>query len=107
MLNLFQMNDLQMCGVAASTIILAIADKPVRKKRKWVKAWLQRQQRASHNQIFQELRSEESNDISHYTRMPYEIYFMLLQKISPVITKQDTQLRTSIPAGARFAATLR
>lgn len=77
------------------------------KRSKWTKQWLQRTELGSYNQIFKELSKEEKKDFSNYVRMPLEIFHMLLMKVTPLIKKEDTHLRESIPPGARLEATLR
>lgn len=54
-----------------------------------------------------ELVAEESEEFKKFTRMSNIDFEILLNKISPLITKQDTQLRLAIPARMRLAITLR
>lgn len=50
---------------------------------------------------------EPSGEFQNFTRMSLEDFSYLLNKISPVVSKQDTQLRQAIPARMRLAITLR
>ncbi|CAK1584748.1 unnamed protein product [Parnassius mnemosyne] len=58
------------------------------------------------NQLM-ELVAEPSGEFKKFTRMSLEDFEYLLNKVSPVIMKQDTQLREAIPARVRLAVTLR
>ncbi|CAG4964315.1 unnamed protein product [Parnassius apollo] len=58
------------------------------------------------NQLM-ELVAEPSGEFKKFTRMSLEDFENLLNKVSPVIMKQDTQLRKAIPARMRLAVTLR
>ena len=54
-----------------------------------------------------ELVAESSGEFKKFTRMTTVDFESLLDKISPLISKQDTQLRTAVPARIRLAITLR
>lgn len=54
-----------------------------------------------------ELHSEPSGEFKKFTRMSTADFEYLLQKVSPIITKKDTQFRPAIPAKIRLAVTLR
>ena len=47
------------------------------------------------------------DDFQNYLRMDYDIYNELLELISPLIVKQDTNFRDAITPHERLAATLR
>jgi hypothetical protein len=57
--------------------------------------------------VFVELLYEPSGEFENFTRMSLSDFEYLLTLISPIISKQDTQLRDSIPAKIRLAITLR
>jgi len=57
--------------------------------------------------VFVELLYEPSGEFENFTRMSLSDFEYLLTLISPIISKQDTQLRNSIPAKIRLAITLR
>lgn len=56
---------------------------------------------------FNELLYEPSGEFHNFCRMSYNDFEFLLQKISPLISKQDTDFRDAIPAKFRLAITLR
>lgn len=54
-----------------------------------------------------ELVAEPSGEFDKFTRMSQSDFDNLLDKVLPMIAKEDTQLRPSIPAKIRLAITLR
>ncbi|KAJ8912224.1 hypothetical protein NQ315_009048 [Exocentrus adspersus] len=54
-----------------------------------------------------ELFCEPSGEFKKFTRMSLEDFENLLNKVSPMIAKQDTRLRKAIPPRVRLAITLR
>ncbi|KOB79172.1 Uncharacterized protein OBRU01_00963 [Operophtera brumata] len=54
-----------------------------------------------------ELVGEPSGEFKKFTRMSLLDFEKLLCKVSPLIAKEDTQLRKAIPAKTRLAITLR
>ncbi|KAL4721558.1 hypothetical protein ACJJTC_007791, partial [Scirpophaga incertulas] len=59
------------------------------------------------NQLTELLQEPESKEFQNFVRMSDSNFEYLLQNISPVISKQDTDFRESIPAKIRLAVTLR
>ncbi|KAF0713787.1 protein ANTAGONIST OF LIKE HETEROCHROMATIN PROTEIN 1-like [Aphis craccivora] len=53
------------------------------------------------------LNNEPSGKFENFCRMSASDFEYILNKIGPVITKLDTNLRKAIPAQERFAITLR
>ena len=91
-----------------SVVILCCCKKKLSKKKIWCKKWLERRRgKGSYVQIFNELLFESESDFRNYTRMPTSAFYSLLEKIEPIICKEDTQFRETISAGARLEATLR
>lgn len=58
-------------------------------------------------QTFYDLLYEPSAEFDNFCCMTYTDFEMLLSKISPLITKQDTSFRKAIPAKYRLAIALR
>ena len=92
----------------ALVLACAIKKKKRRKNREvWTKQWLfGRQTVGSYQQIFQELSRENTVDFHNYIRLPVNVFHSLLNKIKPLIEREDTTMRQSISAGARLEATL-
>ena len=75
-----------------------------RKKRLWIKDWLRRRSiRGSYSHIFRELNDK---DFCNYLRMPPRIFHFILEKIKPIISRQNTHFRECVPAGSRLEASL-
>lgn len=97
-------------SLALCSIIIAMCVKKKRnkvQKNKWCKDWLiKRKKLGSHVTILRELQAGNRNDFINYMRMDPYTFHRLLVKVKPVISKQDTNMRASIPAEARLEATL-
>lgn len=97
--------------VAAAVIVLDECGVFVKKKRKnrelWAKSWLLNRKRFSHMNLLDFIRSDRPEDYQNYLRMTHENYDVLLQKVKPFITKQDTTMRNAITPEERLTATLR
>ena len=89
-----------------ATALLLIKNK---KKEVWVKDWLQtREDKGSFANICKELTmSKDEKDFRLYVRMPVPQFYKLLDKISPLIAKEDTRFRQAISVGSKLEATLR
>lgn len=89
-------------------IVLACAIKKKKNnKRIWARQWLLRRQTlGSYQQIFRELATEDDGAFRNYMRLPVTVFHTLLEKIRPLIERQDTKMRQSVSAGARLEATL-
>ena len=76
------------------------------KQSKWVNGQLSQQENKDcYGGLFLELYSE-SEIFKQYLRIPQSTFQLLLERVRPIIEKQDTHLRAAIPAGARLEATL-
>jgi hypothetical protein len=67
---------------------------------------LRRKQRIAYNTLLKELHSEDPNEFQNYFRMDKTTFKMLLEKVRPLIERQDTQLREAVSAAERLAVTL-
>lgn len=88
---------------AAVCISLKRQKKP---KRKWMKGWLKQRNTFTHTNLLSEL-SLEPTDWRNFLRMDEQTYFKLLGLVTPIIKKQDTNMRQAITAHERLCATLR
>lgn len=97
---------------SAAVLILAILRKKMKgknkKKRKWVREWIQRRDTNDITKtLIEELRTEDAKGFKEFTRMSYEEYKCLLEKVRPIISKQDTNMRKAISTETRLLITLR
>ena len=76
-------------------------------RRSATRSWLlRRKQRIAYNTLLKELHSEDPNEFQNYFRMDKTTFKMLLEKVRPLIERQDTQLREAVSAAERLAVTL-
>ena len=97
-------------ALAAIALCAAVKKKKnsSKKREKWSKQWLkERPNLGSYNQLLPELQAEDPRDVQNYIRMPIDVFHLILNKITPIISKCDTVMRDSISPGARLEATLR
>ncbi|XP_055534604.1 putative nuclease HARBI1 [Wyeomyia smithii] len=74
----------------------------------WVRDWVKRRQdRGFYNQLLRELEDEVPLLYQNFLRMNIDDFHTLLELVSPLIKKQDSNMREVILAGERLALTLR
>ncbi|XP_052124334.1 uncharacterized protein LOC113216352 [Frankliniella occidentalis] len=74
----------------------------------WMHHWVaRRRDKGFHHNLFRELMLEDPNRFRRCLRMNVDIFEELLEKVSPLITKQNTCMRESIPPAERLSVTLR
>ena len=71
-----------------------------------MKPWLLKKQEFSHVHLIRELQ-DIPEDWKNYLRMNKENYLALLERITPLIKKQNNVMRLAITPHERLAATLR
>ena len=71
-----------------------------------MKPWLLKKQELSHVNLIRELQ-DIPEDWKNYLRMDKENYLDLLERITPLIKKQDNVMHSAITPHERLAATLR
>ena len=88
---------------------------PIRRRRRpytrsvWVRDWLQEDRRRGLGHYYKLLDMEAEDDrlFRNYTRIQPQFFMEVLEAIEPVITKQDTNMRSAIEPGLKLAVTLR
>ncbi|XP_045489739.1 uncharacterized protein LOC123690374 [Pieris rapae] len=71
-----------------------------------MKDWLKQRNTFTHTNLLSEL-SLEPTDWRNFLRMDEQTYFKLLGLVTPIIKKNDTNMRQAITAHERLCATLR
>ena len=70
----------------------------------WTQPWIGNRLRfGAYHALLSELRSDDVSGYKRFLRMDPVSFDVLLQKVRPMITKQNTKLRLSIPAEERLA----
>ena len=74
----------------------------------WVRQWiLRRPEHGLYEKLMVELRNEDPRAFQHFMRMPPAMFDELVQRLTPRLTKQDTNYRASLEPGLKVAITLR
>lgn len=82
--------------------------KQKRKKRRWwVRKWILERNSAAHNLVDMELRYKYSEDFKNLLRMSEGQFDYLLERVSPLISKSDTNMRQAVNAKTKLLVTLR
>ncbi|XP_061717043.1 uncharacterized protein LOC133524899 [Cydia pomonella] len=84
-----------------------VIKKKWRRRRWWILAIHRKRTKVSMENQFAELCAEPSGEFSNFVRMSCSDFEYLLQKITPMVIKQDTYWRDAIPVKVRLAVTLR
>ena len=78
-----------------------------RRQRRWVRPWIRRrQQHGAHHALMVELTTEDPGGFRNFLRMDKIDFEELLEKVTPVIQRQDTWMREAISASERLSITL-
>lgn len=93
----------------AAAVLICLGQKKKNKRKCWEREWIaKRKQNAGlYRELLQELAKEDAAAYINFLRMSFSNFEALLEMVAPIIAKQDTHLRKSIPAGERLAVTLR
>eukprot|EP00745_Piridium_sociabile_P015087 TRINITY_DN22260_c0_g2_i4.p1 TRINITY_DN22260_c0_g2~~TRINITY_DN22260_c0_g2_i4.p1 ORF type:complete len:460 (-),score=109.82 TRINITY_DN22260_c0_g2_i4:119-1498(-) len=82
-----------------------------RRRSVWVRNWLteERRREFGHFSTLLDLTMEDLDErmFRNYTRMSPEVFMEVLDRIRPVISKNDTNMRSAIEPGLKLAVTLR
>ena len=98
--------------VSLCIIIIASAVQRIqrrkRPRKKWVRAWIQRRwKHGAHHALMQELSAEDPEGFRNFQRMDTNDFQELLRKVTPLIQRQDTNMREAISPSERLSITLR
>lgn len=96
---------LKICGELSE--ILAEEMNKTKKKRCWVRKWLRRRETyGASSTLLRELAAEDAPEYRNWLRMSKEHFEILLAGIAHKITKNDTVMRSAIPARIKLEITL-
>ena len=80
-----------------------------RPRRCWVRTWLDRPRRSNYGHFYclmPELKREDPASYNHFLRVSPEMFHELVQRLTPRITKKDTNWRKAIEPALKVAITL-
>jgi hypothetical protein len=105
-------DEKEVMEIAATLLVVKKSLEMKAKKRKnrtiWTKQWIgERLQKGAYTSLITELRASDADSYRNFLRMDAESFDLLLRKVGPVIKRQNTRLRISIPPEERLALTLR
>lgn len=72
-----------------------------------MKSWLKDKDTFSNQRLLKELKVSQPDDFKNFMRMDEETFLYLLDKVKPLIVKQDTFMRDAINEETRLSITLR
>lgn len=91
--------------VAAAAFLILIKRK--KRKHRWWTRQLYIRNYTEQNAFFEKLLADDEALFKNFSRMSSDDFNYLLQKVSPIISKCDTNYRDAIPAKVRLLLTLR
>ena len=78
------------------------------RRRMWVRLWLQRRPlQGMYEQLMAELEREDAAGFKNFVRVEPQMFYELLQRLGPRLTKQDSWYRKALNPGLKLAITLR
>lgn len=92
------------------TLLLLLKKKQENEKRRklWSRRWLLRRREESVAfRLMRELREEDPATLRHWIRLDREQFEELLAQVTPLIEKQDTNMRQAVTPAERLTLTLR
>lgn len=92
---------------AAAYLVIALNRKRKRTKPRWWRRELYVGGQEARNDFYNKLIADDEALFRNFTRMSREDFEYLLEKISPIVRKSDTNFREAIPAHVRLLVTLR
>ena len=100
-------NVIAACGLVIA-IIIARRQRRRRNRSVWVREWIKnRPQLGAYHELVQELKLSDIQGYRNFLRMDPATFELLLSKVGPLVTHQDTVMRKAIAPAERVALTLR
>lgn len=92
--------------LAAAIVLLFVGNKRKRTRR-WSKDWYKKRQKYTHENLLKDLMLTEEADFKNFVRLDLEQFKELLELVTHVIAKKNTNMREAIPSFQRLSITLR
>ncbi|CAI6376729.1 unnamed protein product [Macrosiphum euphorbiae] len=89
-------------------ILILELEKKTKKREYWVRKWISRRNTlGASGTLLKELHFEDPRSYCNFLRVDYDMFYELLQKVGPIIQRQNTTMRTAIPAAIKLQVVLR
>ena len=99
---------LSLCASSVVAVIMMRRQKRRKNRKIWTREWLRnRIIFEAYYTLLAELRNLDISSYRNFLRMDVTSFEGLLQLVAPIITRQETNMRSTIPPGERLALTLR
>ena len=80
----------------------------VRPRRIWARQWLLRRPKLGlHERLLQELNREDRKTFRNYVRMTPELFHEMVERLTPLLQKKETNMRPPLSVALKLAVTLR
>lgn len=93
--------------LAAAVVLLLVAKRKRKRTRCWSKDWYTKRQKYTHENLLKDLMLTEEADFKNFVRLDLEQFQELLELVTPLIEKKNTNMREAIPPFQRLSITLR
>ncbi len=110
------LNQLQVINLyQQAAVIIAQFDRQNKKKNKnptvkrlWRKGWIgKREELGEYHNLMRELAADDVGTFIGYLRMDPDMFHVVVERLRPLLTKQDTHMRKALEVGLKVAVTLR
>lgn len=98
--------EVALCGAACVVVCSLLKKKRRAKPKCWVRPFLKRREEET-ERFLEELKVDPLSGFKNFARISCEDFEFLINAIGPLIAKQDTNYRKSVPVSIRLAITLR
>lgn len=99
---------LSLCASSVVAVIMKRRQKRRKNRKIWTREWLRnRTIFGAYYTLLAELRNLDISSYRNFLRMDVTSFEELLHLVAPIITRQETNMRSTIPPGERLALTLR
>ena len=109
----FDMDEIETITFFGAAYLVFYLMKQVQKGRKrkrttWGCRWIRnRDKSGAYKGVIEEVKTDDPTSFRTFMRMDEESFNFLLEKVSPLIKRQDTNMRQAISPGKRLSLTLR
>ena len=109
----FDMDEIETITFLGAAYLVFYLMKQVQKGRKrkrttWGRRWIRnRDKSGAYKGVIEEVKTDDPTSFRTFMRMDEESFNFLLEKVSPLIKRQDTNMRQAISPGERLSLTLR